>query len=271
MSNITVTTSKGGVGKSSQCLHVSTALAINGFRVGVIDTDSQGHISRSLNIKRHDGLYAVVVDDEPLSKHLQEVESSAYSVPDMPAKGAMYVLPSSDLTYKIARDLNFSNIFRVLEVVENMKEQYKLDFVFFDTSPTVQELDAFIFYATDAFLFITELEDLSADGLRKATSKYAGIAQQRQKYMNAETTILGIIPNKVRGTQVHALVLDELKQEFGDLIWPSVALRTAWAEASYLHETLYTYKPNSKAAHEAWATASRTLQAVSKWQLEKRS
>ena len=46
-----VTNRKGGVGKTTHALTVpkGSGLAAMGFRVGIVDTDSQGHVATSLN------------------------------------------------------------------------------------------------------------------------------------------------------------------------------------------------------------------------------
>ncbi|MEL6527152.1 MAG: ParA family protein, partial [Chloroflexota bacterium] len=63
MTTIAVTNRKGGVGKTTTATNLSCALATVGYRVGIIDTDSQGHISASLSVPRQDSLFDILVDD----------------------------------------------------------------------------------------------------------------------------------------------------------------------------------------------------------------
>lgn len=267
MTNIAVTNRKGGVGKSTHALHLAAGLAIAGFNVALIDTDSQGHIAVSLDVPRTDGLYDVLVENEPLEKHLHSVSKEHYSTPDYPAKGNLYMLPAFNKTYRIPHELGEFGTFAFLNMSDQMKSQFDLHFIIIDTSPTLKDFDGAIYLATDGFLYVTEAESLSLDGLDNAVAQMMGIAEDRKRHLNRDTVVLGIIPNKVRShTDAHTIGLEELEDKYGDLVWDAIALRTVWVEASLTHQVLYTYAPSSKATQEAWRIVERTAEAVQKWQ-----
>ncbi|HPN16937.1 MAG TPA: AAA family ATPase, partial [Candidatus Aminicenantes bacterium] len=48
---IAVTNQKGGVGKTTTAVNVSAALAFKGKRVLLVDTDSQGHSTKSIVVE----------------------------------------------------------------------------------------------------------------------------------------------------------------------------------------------------------------------------
>lgn len=267
MTNIAVTTRKGGDGKTTICFHVATGLATLGYRVAVVDTDSQGHISVSLGLEQADALYDVMVDDTPLSEALFLIDPATYSTADLPAKGALYVLPGFNKTARIATELDRADVLKLLHVVDEMKAEYDLDFVFFDTSPTVKEFDGYIYLATDAFLYVTQALKLSMDGLDNALKQLRNAMDRRQKYLDRESVVLGIVPNMVRAhTDAHRHILEQLENRYGSFVWDPVPLRTVWAEASIFQESLYTYAPSHDATADAWQITKRTLEALQKWQ-----
>jgi len=73
-----VTNRKGGVGKSTVCLHLAAGFASMGFRVGLVDTDGQGHCADSLNMPMEDGLYNALVKKQPITEIVREVPWSHY-------------------------------------------------------------------------------------------------------------------------------------------------------------------------------------------------
>lgn len=270
MTNIAVTNRKGGVGKTTHSLHLAAGLAVAGFSVALIDTDSQGHIAVSLDVPRTDALYDVLVDKQPIQQHIQLVDPAIYSTREHPAKGRLFLLPAFNKTYRIPHELGEFGTFAFLNMVDEMKREFDLHFVIIDTSPTLKDFDGAIYLATDGFIYVTEAEGLSLDGLDNAVAQMMGIARDRKTHLKRDTTVLGILPNKVRtNTDAHTIGLEELQRKYGDLVWEPVALRTVWAEASLTHQVLYTYAPGSRATREAWHIVERTIKAIEAWQTRK--
>ena len=53
MKTILVTNRKGGVGKTTTSVNLSVELALRGYRVLLIDLDTQGHLQIGLGVKEH--------------------------------------------------------------------------------------------------------------------------------------------------------------------------------------------------------------------------
>ena len=266
--NIAVTNRKGGVGKSTHALHLASGLATVGYRVLLVDTDSQGHMALSFGLPQEDGLFNVLVNPKeyPIEKSVREVSSESYSVSDQPSKGALFLLPSHNNTYRIPTELGEFSTFKFLHLLDTIKEKYQLHFVVIDTSPTLNTFDGQIYLAADAFLYVTEAEKLSRHGVEEAISQMLSIVDDRRQYLNRDTTILGIIPNKVRNTDAHQINLEMLLETYGKLIWDPVYLRTTWSEASLMDQPLFTYAPTSKATDEAWRVVAQAVEAIRLWQ-----
>lgn len=272
MTTISVTNRKGGVGKTTTATNLAAGLAIVGYNVGIVDTDSQGHISSSLKVPRNDSLFEILVDDAPIEKDKTAffVDSDSYSTPDHPSKGNLWVIPGADKTYRIARDLeDTSNVFAFVEMIDEFKKKFDLHFVIIDTSPTLKDMDAQVSLAIDGYLYVTEPEALSIDGLTRAVKQMTAIARTRAEHMNRSTTILGILPNKVRNTDAHAYGMEQIKKSFGDYVLSPVTLSTIWAEASIYQETIFTYAPSHSATKQLWQVTTEVLEAVKSWQMQK--
>lgn len=262
MSVICVSNRKGGVGKTTISVHMAAGLAAIGYNVGLIDTDSQGHSGLMLGLPEMDGLFAALVDKRPLADCVVPVPAASYSTQDTPSKGNLYVLPSADRTYKIPHMLQNDETFLFFDTVEQMVNDYALDVVVIDTSPTMSMFDGAIYLAADSYLYVTECERLALDGVVTAVDQMQRFVVQRKKHLHRDSSIMGILPNKVRNTLVHQANVEKLQQEFGDLVWPTVKMRTLWTESSNMGQTVFTYAPTGQEAADAWKIAERVQGAL---------
>lgn len=290
---LALTNRKGGVGKTTHALTVGSGLAAMGFRVGIVDTDSQGHVATSLGTPKKDGLYRVLVRDEDYTlaeptvnstpiqdgDYLSEYEEVTYEDSDAnvfrvspgrysakgESRGELFVLPGAERTWRIASELG-SNVFGFMIGMDEFASAFDLNFVIIDTSPTLKDLDAQVALAVDSYIYVTEPEHLSVGGVNEAIKQIRKIAEMRQSQLRRSTRILGVLPNKVRYTDLHQHYLDELCNRYGDLVMSSVGLRTKWGEASAMGETIFRYASGSSAEKEAWQVVREVIQRIKAWQ-----
>lgn len=273
--NITVTNRKGGVGKTTVAVHLAAALATLGYRVGLIDTDSQGHCSVLLNMHPENDLYDVLINNVSLNERVVVIPERDYSTESYPSTGKLFLLKGHDATYKIPREMEDTDIFNFLDMVTRFKEAAQLDLVIIDTSPTLSQFDGAVYLATDAFLYVTEPEMLSISGLIDAIKNMQSFAKMRKRYVHKETRILGIIPNRVRpNTLVSQNSIGALEQEFGifdegGLMLPYVRLTTMWSQAANERMPMFVFEPDSAAAGDMWTVVDKLRGRINTWQKEK--
>lgn len=268
MKIVAVTNRKGGVGKSTMTTHIAAGLAAKGLNVAIVDTDSQGHASLMLGLPDENGLYAALIEKKPLDQVVRLVSPDVYSTADYPSQGNLYLLPSSDFTYKVPYELKQEETFLFLETLETMGEWLNLDAILIDTNPTLSLFDGSVYLAADGYIYVTECERLSIDGVQSAMQQMTGFSRQRRKYLNRDSRILGIVPNKMRPkTMVHRMNITAIADAFPGVVWPPVTLRTAWVESANLQEMIYKYAPTGQEARDAWQLVDRTMEGL-KWQTQ---
>lgn len=255
MKVITVTNRKGGVGKSTIAAHVAGGLALRGMRVGLIDTDSQAHAGLMLGVRDGNGLHQALVEHKTLSD----------VIVDVPTYESLWLISSGDKTYRIAHEMTEADGFAFVELCDHFAEVCKLDVIVVDTAPSMSKLDGAIYLATDGFLYPTECEMLSLDGLREAVGQMQRFAGTRQRYLQRGTDVIGIIPTKMRpNTSLHRHNIAALAEAFPGVVWPPIRLKTLWAEATNAYELIYTYAPAGEEASDAWAVVERVQNVLMK-------
>jgi chromosome partitioning protein len=263
---ISITNRKGGVGKSTMATHIAAGLAIEGLNVALVDTDSQGHSSLMLGMPETNGLFEALIDKKPLEEVVQTVAPDKYTSPDAPPRGNLYLLPSSALTYRIPHMLNSDETFLFIDKLDELAVLAHLDTIIIDTAPTMGLFDGSIYMATDAYIYVTECERLSFDGISKAVTQMRSITSQRKKFMGRESVIGGIIPNKMRANTInHRKNIEKLARAFPGLVWSPVVLATIWTEATNAGELVYTYAPSGQEAEEAYRITEKTMEVIQTW------
>lgn len=269
MKTIAVRNNKGGVGKSTMTSHLAAGLAIHGNRVGIIDADSQGHCSVIMGVEATNALYDVMVNGTALSESVYYFTPDAYSVPDYPSKGELFLLPGSHKTYRIESELEPRSAFAFLDMVEKFGAEFNLDYLLVDTSPSFGAFDALVHMATDGYIYVTEVNSLSFHGVESIMQDAEFFIKDRRRYLNRDGAVLGIIPNKLRANaKLHRRNIEALADGFPGLVWPPVTLRVIWEEAAQVNKLVYTYMPTGTEARDAWQLVGCLEQRISEvWQV----
>lgn len=249
---ITVAQRKGGVGKTTIAVHLAAAWAQD-LKVLLVDTDSQGDTSNMLGIKPSNGLSRLLVPDEngntaAFKDVVKAVSLDAYGTADNPPKGALFLLPSAAGTAAIAAQTD--NPFILTEKLQEIGQLF--DVIVIDSAPTISALDAYVYLASDHFVYVTQCEPLSIKGLREGVQQVKRFAPQREKYgLGLPSSLLAIVPNQVDSRLViHREILGELAGEYGDLVTKPIMYRKSYKEATDLQQLIYAYAPTSGEAQD---------------------
>lgn len=265
MKTIAITNRKGGVGKSTMSSHIAAGLALKGYNVALVDTDSQGNAGLMLGIGQEDGLFNLLIEKKPLDEVVRYVPKENYGNPEV--TGNLILIPSADRTYQIPYMLKSDESFLFLEKLEELGQSANLDYIIVDTNPSLSLFDGSVYLASDAFIYVTECEMLSLQGVQRAFEQLKNFSKQRRRYLQRESKILGVIPNKFRSkTIIHQENIKKLIGAFGDLVWDPIVLRTIWTECSNVYQPVFLAAPDSAAAVQAWDIVNRTERELQAWQ-----
>jgi MinD-like ATPase involved in chromosome partitioning or flagellar assembly len=128
---------RGGTGKSNTTANVAVALAAQGKRVGVIDTDIQSPGIHILFGLRGDQIDVSLND---FLWHGREIEDTAIDVTPAGAPGKVYLIPSSTKPGEITRALRQGyDAKRLTQGFRQLIDAMELDFLMIDTHPGLNE------------------------------------------------------------------------------------------------------------------------------------
>jgi septum site-determining protein MinD len=197
---------RGGTGKSNISANLAALVAASGRRVGIIDTDIQSpgvHVIFNFN---HDQVkYAL--NDFLWGKC--QIEDAAYDVTStLGGQGSqdesrsLYLIPSSVSTGEIARVLRDGYDVGLLnDGIQRLVEKLKLDYLFIDTHPGVNEETLLSIAICDRFLLI----------MRPDNQDFQGTAVTVELARRLEVQDMQLIVNKVPQGMHREMVVGQIE------------------------------------------------------------
>jgi chromosome partitioning protein len=270
---IAVVNGKGGVGKTMVATNLAGELALRGYNVGVVDTDSQGNAANYLGVQPEDGLYRALVGVQngdsyqpaALADVVRLIPTDSYYAPlpdgrEPQQVGTIYLLPSHSNTFRIPYLLDDVDAFDAL--LDEMGDTFKLDYIIIDTAPTLSLFDGSIYAATDGFLYVSECEIGSLLGLSESVRRVERMQKHRQKRGLPPMKILGVVPNKFNRLKEHIENVNAMGQAFPGLVFPMIHLLKTFTRATKFGQTVRAVDARSPAAGQITELVERTLSAI---------
>jgi chromosome partitioning protein len=257
MKIITLLNEKGGVGKTTLAGTLGAGLALRGYRVLMVDADAQANLTLNLALPKMPHFYDFVKRSEVETKELIR------RVPQDVVNGALYLVSGNEET----SGLPFSS--RVADIGAMLTKRLKqleraFDFVIIDTSPTPNTLHDAITLITDWIIFPTDAEMFSVDGLESSINHTRINRQDALLRKLDKARIMGIVVNKFRNVGLHEMYLNDLREQYGDLVWEPIPQRIAVSESQYARAFLLQDASELSVTKNLWAFIERVLETVEK-------
>jgi cellulose biosynthesis protein BcsQ len=232
-----VINNRGGVGKSDVALRLGAALAKRGRRVGLLDADPQGNLSRRAGWVYDPDSPQLTVSEAIQADRVGTMRQVWTPVRwDVEYADRMQLAPSwLELENRYAEAGVVGAHLRLAKALQGADED--LDDVLIDCPPSLFHLTQMAMAAGDGVLLVTCAEIDSILGARRVRDF---IMEKRAALHADDLTIDGVVVNNYeQGKPRQRQQLESIRRIFGDLVWdPVINRREVLANASNDHVPL---------------------------------
>ena len=231
---VTVINQKGGVGKTTTVINIASQIALRGFRVLVIDSDSQGNCATGLGVdksKVKNTTRDLILSPETAvdSRHATAVENLHIIVGDRSLIG---------LEQEMMRQLGREK--RMKEALQPLLAHY--DLVLIDTPPSLGLVTINALVASDGILVPVQTEYFALEGL----ALLSGTIREVRSLLNERLGVDGVLLTMHSQTLLNKQVAGEILENFPDLVVrPAVRRNVRLAEAPSHGIPIHLHDPSS--------------------------
>lgn len=234
---ISVANQKGGVGKTTTTINLSTMLAKKGKKVLLIDADPQGNATSGVGVEKEveNSIYDVLVSDIEIQDTIQKtVVKNLYICPsNINLAGA-----EVELVSMMSREQ------RLKEKLDDFKAEY--DYILIDCPPSLGLITLNAFTASDSVLIPVQCEYYALEGLGQLINTINLVKKHLNKHLEVEGALLTMYDAR---TNLSNQVVKEVKKYFDDKVYKTVIPRNVrLSEAPSYGMPITEYDPRSKGA-----------------------
>lgn len=234
---ISVANQKGGVGKTTTAVNLSTILAKRGKKVLLIDTDPQGNATSGLGVTKQVELsvYDILIGETEFEETLQDTTIKNLKVcpSNISLAGAEVQLVSM-----MSREQRLKG---KLDVIKD-----KFDYIIIDCPPSLGLVTLNAFTASDSVLIPVQCEYFALEGLGQLLNTVNLVKKHLNKNLEIEGALLTMYDAR---TNLSNQVVKEVKKYFGDKVYKNVIPRNVkLSEAPSYGMPITMYDPRSKGA-----------------------
>lgn len=250
MNTIAITNNKGGVGKTTTTLNLGAALVQLGYRVLLIDMDSQANLSSCFGLYTHTA-------QNVASFMLKEWDFGQVVV----AKNGMDILPASTNQYEAEMKLSMKpNRESILKKrLEGITELY--DYILIDCPPSLDLMTKNAIFAADFFIVPIEPTTFSYQGLGNLIENVNDFNDD-----GASIRLMGILIIKYHPNMRNALkhnIVDKLRSQLQANVFDTyIRMDSSLDKAQLDHASIFGYDPTANAATDYLSATKEILNKI---------
>ena len=234
---VAIANQKGGVGKTTTAVNLSTCLAKAGKKTLMIDADPQGNATSGIGLEKNieTSIYDVMINDAKTEDAIYDTSIKNLKVcpSNINLAGAEVELVSM-----------MSREHRLREKTEEVKD--KFDYIIIDCPPSLGLITLNAFTAADSVMVPIQCEYYALEGLGQLINTINLVKKHLNKNFEIEGALLTMYDAR---TNLSNQVVREVKNFFEDKVYKTVIPRNVkLSEAPSYGMPITVYDPKSKGA-----------------------
>ena len=252
-----VTNQKGGVAKTSTCLNLGTALALQNKRVLLVDFDIQANLTSALG-------------DHPAGSFYDIVEKGPHALGEVLSKTPyenVWLLPSNpQLALVGRRNPKIGQPMHVLrDVLSTIRGDF--DFILIDTPPSIEFFTLNALMAADFIIIPSQCETFSIHGVDQIEKAIEFIRNKQVTDIEYRVLITMYDPRKTVARVIHEKIKKRYKERSFDTV---IEMDEKLTESQVVRKPVIFYDRHSPSARQYIDLAKEVLEypAMSATQME---
>ncbi len=205
---IAIANQKGGVGKTTSAIEISTILSDLGKKVLAIDLDQQCNLSTDLGADMSKpSIYDLFIDDEP------DLENAIQKAGD----GFDLICGSESLSKADTEFTDTPDMYLLGDLMEALEDGY--DYIIVDNGPARDKLLNMSYLSADYFIMCIDTSEDSIKGVNAIVKDMMKYHKPGKKSLSS-AKILGVIMSRYRKTIIGNSIMEIMKETIRDEIDP---------------------------------------------------
>ena len=235
---IAVANQKGGVGKTTTSINLSSCIAYRGKKVLLIDLDPQGNATTGLGVDKKNmdsSIYDVIINEKSIKDvSMKTVQDTLTLCPSSISLAGAEI----ELVSLISREN------RIKYALSEIQTEY--DYIFIDCPPSLGLLTLNALTAADTVLVPIQCEYFALEGL----SQLMDTVRLVQKHLNRSLQVEGVVLTMFDArTNLSIEVAEEVRKHFTNKVYQTLIPRNVrLSEAPSYGMPISLYDPRSKGA-----------------------